>query len=139
MKIFLHFVSCWNQIELLHYKPTQKLISKTSPVLFQNRCYSQWFLSDVLANYCQYCILKLCKSVRLRIFYFTHGLLYFLKVFVNRKRFQKGRRFFFNYSLLKYFLLVFVNRKRFQFYLRWKGESSSRFFGMCFNLCLDYI
>lgn len=53
----------------------------TEPAFLQNRCYSQWFLSSVLANHCRCCVspsLSLsCWSVRLRIFYF-----------------QKGRRFF---------------------------------------------
>jgi hypothetical protein len=46
------------------------LIRSTSPALLQNRCYSQWLLSSTVVNHCQYYVSKLCKSVRLRIFYF---------------------------------------------------------------------
>ena len=61
------------------------LIRSTSPVLLQNRCYSQWFLSDASANHCQYYSFPplSCRLVWLRIFYFQKGRKFFLFNFVS--------------------------------------------------------
>jgi len=61
------------------------LIRSTSPVLLQNRCYSQWFLSDAPANHCQYYSFPplSCRLVWLRIFYFQKGRKFFLFNFVS--------------------------------------------------------
>lgn len=55
-------------------------IRSTSPAITPSPCYSQWFLSTVLVNHCQYCISPSlsCRDVRLRIFYFQKGWSFFL-------------------------------------------------------------
>ena len=57
------------------------LIRSTSPALLQNRCYSQWYLSDVLANYCKYYLsLPLSYwSVWLCIFLFLKGRIFLIQ------------------------------------------------------------
>ena len=72
--------------EALNSLPPQNLIRSTKlylttePPIFCRCCYSQWFLSSVLANHCQYYVLPSlsCRVVRLSIFYFLKRRRFFL-------------------------------------------------------------
>ena len=75
-------IACTNtQSKYLSSNLAKLFIRSFSPVLLQNRCYSQWFLSDVLANYCKYYLsLPLSYwSVWLCIFLFLKGRIFLIQ------------------------------------------------------------